>query len=54
MLSRMCCRTPAPGPFGWRSEMVTLLDAPARRQEPMSEILERQRASFTADGPPGL
>ena len=34
--------------------MVTLLDAPARRQEPMSEILERQRASFTADGPPGL
>ena len=33
--------------------MVTLLDATARRQEPMPEILERQRASFGADGPPG-
>lgn len=34
--------------------MVTLLDATGRRQEPMSDVLERQRASFVADGPSGL
>ncbi|MBX7455764.1 coniferyl aldehyde dehydrogenase [Mycolicibacterium sp. 3033] len=33
--------------------MVTLLDATGRRQEPIPHVLERQRASFVADGPPG-
>ncbi len=34
--------------------MTMLLDAIDRRQDPMLAVLERQRAAFTADGPPGV